>query len=60
MFDFSFEGGGLTIYWPGGSGSGYPPGTTLPPGSYYPQNTTQISTGMLVVIGVLAYLAFRK
>jgi len=62
MFDFSWGDGGLTIYWPNNNGGQYP---TPPPGAQYNpygygNNQTQISTGTLVVLALLAYLVLRK
>lgn len=60
MFDFSWGDGGVTIYWPNGNAGQYP--NTLPPGAQYNPyaNQTQISTGTLVVLALLAYLILRK
>jgi len=61
MFDFSWGDGGVTIYWPNGNGNynggQIPPGSTYNP---YAVNQTQISTGTLVVLALLAYLVLRK
>jgi hypothetical protein len=63
MFDFSWGDGGITVYWPGSTPATYPPGT-YPPGTYptpYPTgNTTQISTGTLLVIALLAYVLLTR
>ena len=61
MFDFSWGDAGLTIYWPNGNAGQYPtnpnPGVYNP---YYGQSQSQISTGTLVVLALLAYLVLRK
>lgn len=63
MFDFSWGDGGLTVYWPNPNQNPYPV-TGLPPGAqYYPgvyNNPTQISTGTLIALAVLAYLLLKK
>lgn len=58
MLDFNWDGGGgITIYWPSGNtGPVYPPGSTVP---VY-QQQTQISNGMLLLIGLGLYLLLRK
>ena len=57
MLDFNWDGGGITIYWPSGNaGTVYPPGSTVP---VY-QQQTQISNGMLLLIGFGLYLLLRK
>jgi len=59
MFDLSWDSGGISIYYPGNTP--YPP-----PGSQYNpypvgyQQQTQISTGTLIVLAVLAYLILKK
>lgn len=57
MFDFSWGDGGITVYWPGNNQ--VPVVTGLPPG-YYNGNQTQISTGTLIVLALVAYLLLKK
>jgi hypothetical protein len=63
MFDFSWGDGGVTIYWPTNQNPVYP-GTGYPgpvyTGGGYPVNQTQISTGTLIALAVLAYLLLKK
>ena len=62
MFDFSWGDGGLTVYWP--NSNPYPtstyPGSQYPGGYIPPTSQTQISTGTLVLLALLAYLILKK
>ena len=65
MFDFSWGDGGLTFYWPNQNqnptvypGGPYPAGTQYNPYAVPP--TTQLSTGTLLILGILVYLILKK